>query len=99
MFLQFLFLLACPEDLVVLCLQRFQWDLGCPLDRQGHVLQPCLSPQAVQLSLALPFLQDSLFLPEVLTGQLLQALQEHLDHQPFRLLRVVLEDQEVPESQ
>lgn len=99
MFLQFLFLLACPEDLVALCLQWSQLDLGCPLDHQGHVLQPCLSPQAVQLSLALLFLQDSLFLPEVLMGQLLQALQEHLDHQPFHLLQVALEVQEVPESQ
>lgn len=99
MSLQFLFLLACLEVLVALCLQWFQLDLGCPLDHQGHVLQPCLSPQVIQLSLALLFLQDSLFLPEVLMAQQLQALQEHLDHQAFHLLQVALEVQEVPESQ
>lgn len=99
MFLQFLFLLACLEDLVALCLQWSQWDLDCPLDHQGHVLQPCLSPQAARLFLVLLFLQDSLFLPEVLKDQLLQALQEHLDHLTFHLLLEVLEAQEAPESQ
>lgn len=98
-FLQFLSLLACLEDLVALCLQWSQWDLDCPLDHQGHALQPCLSPQATRLCPALLFLPDSLFLPEVLMGQLLQALQEHLDHLAFHLHQEALEVQEVPGSQ
>lgn len=97
--LQFLFLLACLEDLVALCLQWSQLDLDCPLDHQGRVPQPCLSPQAARLFLALLFLQDSLFLPEVPKGQLLQALQEHLDHLAFHLPQEALEAQEAPENQ
>lgn len=40
-------------------------ELHLPLDHQGRVPQPCLSPQAARLFPALLFLQDSLFLPSM----------------------------------
>lgn len=57
-FLQFLFLLAYPEDLVGLYLQGSQMVLDCLLGHRGRVLQPFPSPQGVRLFLVLLFPLD-----------------------------------------